>query len=133
MGRFWRGSSGAGVCVCVCVCVVREGDEPHVSRERPRRMDTESTYPVYLDLYALQLKNRRRLRACQRKPWLPPRPGHLCVCSFSMVSRTWLSAKLTSTSVSTRDVPRQNTTRFYLRSFLFSSTLAKVPRELKVL
>ena len=53
VGRFWRGLSGGWG---VCVCVVREGDKPQVSRERPRNTDTESTYPVCLDLYALQLK-----------------------------------------------------------------------------
>lgn len=55
VGRFWRGLSGGWG---VCVCVVREGDKPQVSRERPRNTDTESTYPICLDLYALQLKNQ---------------------------------------------------------------------------
>lgn len=47
--------------------------------------------------------------------------------------RKWFSAKLSLDKGEYRGVLRENTTRFYLSSFLFSSTLAKVPREFKVL
>lgn len=59
--------------------------------------------------------------------------GPSCFLIASALVYATKSKSFRPSSVSREVSTRETTTTFYLSSFLFSSTLAKVPRELKVL